>query len=58
MDPHLQIAPDPADQIRGWSLFAALSSHRLMRPDLQQQHLVQHHLSQLWGELCDELQAG
>lgn len=29
-----------------------------MRADLQQQHLVQHHLPQLRGELGDQLQAG
>lgn len=58
MNPHLQISSDPADQIRGWSLLAALSRHRLMRADLQQEHLIQHHLPQLWGELGNKLQTG
>lgn len=58
MDPHLQVASDPADQIGGRPLFAAFGRHRLVRPDLQQQHLVQHHLPELGRELGDELQAG
>lgn len=58
MDPHLQVASDPADQIGGRPLFAALGRHRLVRPDLQQQHLIQHHLPELGRELGDELQAG
>lgn len=58
MDPHLQVASDPADQIGGRPLLAALGRHRLVRPDLQQQHLVQHHLPELGRELGDELQAG
>lgn len=58
MNPHLQISSDPADQVRGWSLLTALSRHRLMCANLQQEHLIQHHLPQLWGELSNKLQAG
>lgn len=58
MNPHLQIPSDPAHQVRGRPLLAALSRHRLVRTDLQQQHLVQHHLPQLRGELRHKLQAG
>lgn len=58
MNPHLQISSDPADQIRGWSLLAALSRHGLVCANLQQEHLIQHHLPQLRGELGNELQTG
>lgn len=58
MDPHLQVSPDAADQVRGRSLLAALGRHHLVGSNLQQQHLVQHHLPQLRGELGDQLQAG
>lgn len=58
MDPHLQVTSDPADQV-GWRpLLAAFSRRHLVSADLQQQHLVEHHLSELRGELGDELQAG
>lgn len=58
VNPHLQVTSDPADQVGGRPLLAALGRHRLVRADLQQQDLVQHNLPQLRGELCDELQAG
>ena len=57
MNPHLQVSSDPADQVGRRSLLAALGRHRLVSADLQQQHLVQHHLPQLRGELSNELQA-
>lgn len=58
MNPHLQVTSDPAHQVGGRSLLAALGRLRLVSADLQQQHLVQHHLPQLRGELGDELQTG
>lgn len=58
MNPHLQISSDPADQVGGWPLLAALSRHGLVGAHLQQEHLIQHHLPQLWGELGNKLQAG
>ncbi len=58
VNPHLQVSSDPADQVGGRSLLATLGRHRFVRADLQQQHLVQHHLPQLRGELGNKLQAG
>lgn len=58
VNPHLQVTSDPADQVGRRSLLAALCCHRLVSAHLQQQHLIQHHLPQLRGELCDQLQAG
>lgn len=58
MNPHLQVSSDPADQVGGRSLLAALGCHTFVCADLQQQHLVQHDLPQFGGELGDELQAG
>lgn len=40
VDPHLQVTSDPADQVRGRSLLAALGRHRLVRSNLQQQHFI------------------
>lgn len=58
VNPHLQVASDPADQVWGRTLLVALRCHRLVGMDVQQQHLVQHYLPQLWGELSNQLQAG
>lgn len=58
MNPHLQVSSDPADQVRGRAILAALSSQTLVSSDFQQQDLVEHHLPELWRKLCDELQAG
>lgn len=58
VNPHLQVASDSADQVGGRPLSAALRGQTLVSPDVQQQHFIQHHLPQLRGKLCDQLQTG
>ena len=55
--PHLQVAPDAADQVGRGLVRGALGGGGLVSAHLQQQHLVQHHLTQLRRELRHQLQA-
>lgn len=45
VDPHLKVASDPAHQVWRRSFHPTLG---LMSSHIQQQHLIQHDLPQLW----------